>query len=257
MPHVQTAKISDAAKEVLSRSTIGTDRVTLPVGKLDNNIYREIDKAFKILGGKWNKTQKSHLFPSNPKAAIAKLIKTGEVLDKQKTNQAYYTPPDLAELVAAELGITKGSSVLEPSAGHGALAEAAREYGGIVTCCEIDEDSCDVLVEKGFDVVTGDFLAISAGWCSVKKQFDFIIMNPPFNRQQDISHAIRATHLLRRGGKMACVMTRAYQTSKMKIAAELRTLLESESIYHRTVDLPVFEGSGSGVAPVCLIITKS
>lgn len=200
---VKTVKLSDAAREVVERATVAADRVKLPDGRLDPKIYKEIAKTFEVMGGKWNKKEQAHLFTKDPRADIKKLISNEAIVDVKKTTQAYYTPADIAEQVADELGITNGSTVLEPSAGHGALAEAAKARGANVICCEIDNSSCGVLTNKGFNPWNGDFLMLADRISALAGPFDFIIMNPPFNKQQDIQHALRAYHMLKPGGKMA------------------------------------------------------
>lgn len=252
---VQTHSISDAAKAVIKNSTMTEKSVKLPEGRLDPKVYREIDKAFLIIGGKWNKSAKAHLFNDDPREAIKSLINDGSIVDVKKTTQAYYTPADIASTIARAIQIESGHTVLEPSAGPGALAEAARDFGGNVICCDIDDKSIGVLFNKGFqNAWHGDFLQLAETIGNKAGPIHRIIMNPPFTQQQDVQHALKAIELLAPGGKMACVMTASYKTRNTKIAKSLRDVLAT--LKHRTIDLPVFEGSGSSVAPICLIIEK-
>ena len=92
----------------------------------------------------------------------------------------------MLELVADYLSDHRGDRirVLEPSAGKGDLLDALRdEYpeecvsDWTVHCCEINFTLKNILREKGYYLVAGDFLDLSPD--SADDQYDLILMNPP------------------------------------------------------------------------------
>jgi predicted RNA methylase len=119
---------------------------------------------------------------------------------------AFNTSAEIADLVASHAGISEGMTVLEPSAGTGMLAKAARARGGKVTCVEIQAGlGHELNVLHGFrDVYERDFLR-----CEPKNwpEFDRIIMNPPFDRGRDCDHVRHAYQFLRPGGVLVAIMS--------------------------------------------------
>ncbi|WBA13832.1 PLxRFG domain-containing protein [Salinivibrio proteolyticus] len=111
------------------------------------------------------------------------------------------TPESRARHIVELADIEPGMKVLEPSAGNGMLADAAKSQGAEVEVVEIASDLRDILTEKGHKVVGNDFLAFSG------KGYDRIVMNPPFSNDMDIDHVRHAYDMLKPGGKMVTVMS--------------------------------------------------
>lgn len=113
------------------------------------------------------------------------------------------SPPVVVEKLMALAGIlTPGMRILEPSAGKGDIADA------IVKACpackldlvEMNYTLADILVKKGYSPERMDFLQFRGG------PYDRIIMNPPFERGQDVMHVMHAYELLAPGGRLVSVM---------------------------------------------------
>ena len=96
----------------------------------------------------------------------------------------------------------QGCSVLEPSAGRGALADIARQRGGAVTCVEIQGENCAVLRHKGHRTIQADFLKLGRADLPM---FDVILMNPPFDRGRDCDHITHAVQFLKPGGLLIAI----------------------------------------------------
>ncbi len=111
------------------------------------------------------------------------------------------TPESRARHIVELAGIELGMKVLEPSAGNGMLADAAKSQGADVEVVELASDLSDILKEKGHKVVGDDFLAFTG------KGYDRIVMNPPFSNDMDIDHVRHAYDMLKPGGKMVAVMS--------------------------------------------------
>lgn len=117
--------------------------------------------------------------------------------------QSYYTPEPVADRVAFLADLKPGLACLEPSAGHGAIARVLDREGGAVTCVEADPTAAHHLRLDGFHTIEGDFLRVQPG---VIGQFDRIVMNPPFSRDQDCRHVSHAFGFLKPGGKLIAVV---------------------------------------------------
>lgn len=152
------------------------------------------------------------------------------------------TPPMLAEMVVEIANIHHGLTVLEPSAGMGALAKPAREAGGAVECVEIDLQMANYLIDEGFAVDCADFLAWETG-----KLFDRIVMNPPFRLGSDCKHIRRALEWLKPGGRLVsiCADGPRQRAALLPIVDEWRELPPGS-----------FKSEGTNVSAAIVVIHK-
>jgi predicted RNA methylase len=127
------------------------------------------------------------------------------------------TPKPLAERMAKLAGIKEGSRVLEPSAGNGNLADAAKANGAKVDTVEISSNLRDVLKAKGYPIVANDFTEYTPA-----EKYDSVIMNPPFSKNQDIEHVQRAYDMVKPGGKVVAIMGEHafFASDKKSVAAK-------------------------------------
>lgn len=110
------------------------------------------------------------------------------------------TPAHVAQRMARLAGITQGMRVLEPSAGNGNLADAAKSAGGEVDVIEISSQLRDILTAKGYTVVDHNFDSFTP-----EQPYQAILMNPPFSARQDASHIMRAFGMLAGGGRLVAI----------------------------------------------------
>lgn len=122
--------------------------------------------------------------------------------DRNAFNDFFPTPESRADWIASEADIHPGMDVLEPSAGNGVLAEAARKAGGNVNVVELEQQLRDILKEKGFNVVGSDFDEFTPD-----KLYDRVLMNPPFSHDLDIKHVQKAFEHLKPGGKLVAIVS--------------------------------------------------
>lgn len=197
-----TVTISPEVLAVLDAATVTGNRLEL-TGQLDRKLYEQTNKILTLLGGKWNRAAKAHLFPGDAADVVTAAILAGEVVDTKRDFDAFFTPPDLACEVVRRADVQPGTTVLEPSAGEGALALAAHAAGGKVFCIEAQERHVQTLRGHGFEAWWGDFLTrgVSA------QLFDRVVMNPPFSKQRDIVHVLHAHAFLRPGGRLVSIMS--------------------------------------------------
>lgn len=143
------------------------------------------------------------------------------------------TPAKVADDVISRADIRPGHRVLEPSAGKGGLADRARAAGGTVEAIEVVDDLRTILQGKGHMLAGRDFTTFDGG------PYDRIVMNPPFEKRQDVAHVRRAFDLLAEGGKMVAIMSEGPFFGQDATAVDFRAWLGS--VGGRSEKLP--EGS--------------
>lgn len=134
------------------------------------------------------------------------------------------TPAHVAQRMARLANIREGMRVLEPSAGNGNLADAAKAEGGQVDVIEISSQLRDILTAKGYTVVDHDFDGFTPD-----KPYDAIVMNPPFSNRQDAAHIMRAFGMLAGGGTLAAIAGEGVFFGKDQKAVAFREWLEQHS----------------------------
>lgn len=163
------------------------------------------------------------------------------------------TPADVADDLTRYAGIKDGDSVLEPNAGAGAILDAIerRAPGAKVTAYEINGKLCDYLALTGREVTGRDFMEAQP-----EPRFDAVVMNPPFERGQDMEHVRRAFNFLKPGGRLVSIMAPGFQYRQDRRAIGFREWLED--LEHFTAELPAgtFKEAGTGVASVVVYIEK-
>lgn len=173
--------------------------------------------------------------------------------DRNAFNDFFPTPESRADWIASEADIQPGMDVLEPSAGNGVLAEAARKAGGNVDVVELDQQLRDILKEKGFNVVGSDFDTFTPD-----KLYDRVLMNPPFSHDLDIKHVQKAFEHLKPGGKLtAIVSTMAGERSNKRNKA-FREWLNELGAHEQQLPEGMFKESmnPTSVATKLIILTK-
>lgn len=262
-------QIPDDVRDVLRRSFFSETSVALPPELLARPLYEAVSKVLDAAGGKWNRAMKAHVFPQgvNPSEVFAEALQTGTIVREKQTRQAFYTPPVIADLVAKRAEIREGLDVLEPSAGGGALADAALKFSPRnLTLVEIDSRACDALVARyqkllRVRVLCADFLTRTprTGIETHKQQNDLLVhdrvlMNPPFTDGQEVEHVRHAFRFLKNGGRLVAIMSGAIQYRKDSRYAEFREWLELNTEDRAIESLPeeAFRESGTGVQTVML-----
>ncbi|MGW1064417.1 class I SAM-dependent methyltransferase [Streptomyces aureus] len=171
-------------------------------GQLDRKLYERVNLALHAVGGVWHRYKKAHIFTIDAADAITGLLATGEVITD--VDRGYYpTPEPTVERLLALAELEAGCEVLEPSAGRGAIAEAAAARGAVVDCVELDAARAQHIRAGGYarQVTNADFFTVP-----VQRRYQRVIMNPPFAGRQDIRHVERALRFLHPGGLLVAIM---------------------------------------------------
>lgn len=164
---------------------------------LDNFTARQAGEVLEAIGGVKQKLG-YYQFDYDPKRVLNEVIASGCIPD-HKSHQFYPTPSELAELAVSYADLQDGMTSLEPSAGHGGLAD--HMHVGITTCVEVSDLHCQILQEKGHRWIGGDFLKLD-----ITDRFDRVVMNPPFSDGRWQAHVEHAAKLLNSGGKLVAIV---------------------------------------------------
>lgn len=131
------------------------------------------------------------------------------------------TPAHVAQRMARLAHIREGMRVLEPSAGNGNLADAAKAEGGVVDVIEISDSLRNILTAKGYTVVDHNFDDFKP-----EQSYPAILMNPPFSNRQDAVHIMRAFGMLASGGTLVAIAGEGVFFGKDQKAVAFREWLD-------------------------------
>ena len=114
-----------SVEEILRHCTLENGLLKLPNVQFNKKSYAEAKKWIEEAGGSWQggKAQ-GFTFPFNPERVFS-ILKEGKRCNLQQEYQFFETPAEVADwLVMLAGGIHENDTVLEPSAGRGALIKA-------------------------------------------------------------------------------------------------------------------------------------
>lgn len=242
-------RLDEEVRSALESSVVSGNRLTL-TGQLDRKLYVKVAKALELMGGKWSKKERCHLFEGPAEDVVADAISTGAIVDFRKEFQFFETPPEIADQLVEWARILPYHSVLEPSAGRGRLIYAIRSCGAEPVACELWEPNREHLAAVGVELIGSDFLQLSG------RSFDRIVANPPFAGQQDIAHVSHMWELLNRGGRLVSVMSPAWTYRNTKAARQFRELFDAANGEWQLLPEDAFKASGTGVQTGIVVLDK-
>lgn len=261
------AQISDTVADILQDVTYEDNRVKLPE-QLSRDNYVKTDMVLQNLGGKWNRKAKAHVFDGMTneelRRRIGDAVATRSFTDRKKELQFFPTPEKVAHMMAQVANIGRGDVVLEPSAGHGAIACAVMKHSANVVAVEIDTTNCQELRRVALGavqfpghnmrVIPADFVA----WAEENDGvlFDAITMNPPFSGGQDIEHVRAAWSLLRPGGRLVAITSPGWQFKQDRKHTEFKQWLESEGAITDELPAGTFKEAGTEVRTTLIVLQK-
>ena len=239
--------------ESILKCTVQGNVVYLPPisdGPLPN--YAEVRKALLNAGAKYKKN--SFVFESDAQPFIDRLT-GGESVNIKKEFQFFATPDHLADRMAKLAEVKEGEKILEPSAGQGAIVKAInRETGGeTVYCYELMPQNQSVLKKISTVRLLGDDFLSHEG----QEEFDKIVANPPFSRNQDIDHIKKMYSSLKNGGRLVTIASMSWTFGADKKQVEFRKWLDELGAYQEPLPEGTFKDSGTKVKAMLLMIEKT
>lgn len=257
--------------QVLEQCTIEGNVVKLPDVQLERSLYMEVNKALQGIGGKWNRKEAGFVFPSDPAVLLGR-VQDGEKINLKKDFQFFETPPELADKLV-ELAALDGPGkylegwgydrILEPSAGRGAIIKAIRRFHScetVVHAVELMGTNSEILKQMNNVRLHREFnfLDIST---DKDHQFERIIANPPFTKNQDIDHVLKMYEILKPGGRLVSVMSDHWRMVNHQKCVEFRQWIdgkinEGPEAWIYEIELGTFKSSGTMVGGCIVVIDK-
>jgi|GEM_PF-6264496 len=162
------------------------------------------------------------------------------------------TQGEALEMLVDRANIEDGHVVADTSAGSGHILDAIHSrYKVDIQAYEKNYTLCDILEAKGYNLIRGDFLSVAPSEC-----YDRIVMNPPFERLQDVEHVQHAYQFLKPGGRLTAIMsTSPFFRSDQKSQTFREWFIALGGVVE---DMPdgSFKASGTNVATKVIIIDK-
>ncbi len=249
---VRPTRIPEDVQGVLNGLVIEGCNVRI-VDQLPKRLYDKVNACLQIIGGTWHSGQKAHMFDEDPTSMLDTLIARGEVYTA-RDYEFFATQPPLVSKVIASARIQPGMTVLEPSAGRGALAMAAAEIVGKanVTCFELMPENVAFLKQLGF-AQDGpvDFLETKP-----EPIYDCVIANPPFSNFRDTTHIRKAFAFLKPGGVLVSIASTQWQSHDTRPAKEFRKFLDELGAVVEQIPAGAFKASGTNVPSTLIMLTK-
>lgn len=241
-------------QEVLQQCTVDGVVVKLPDVQLDRKLYLEVKQALELIGGKWKSGKVSGFIFANDPTELLASIANGESRNIKKEFQFFPTPEDLADELVELALIQENHTVLEPSAGQGAIVKSIAKIfpEKRVACFELMETNRLILDQVPNAWILGeDFMDRNFGF-PLEGAIDRIIANPPFSKNQDIDHIQEMYKLLKSGGILVSMASTHWVKSQFKKETEFREWLTEVSAEIIEVEAGRFKESGTNV-PTCII----
>lgn len=244
---------AEAAEHIRQLQWAPDGRSAVIVEQLDRPTYTAVNKILEAVGGKWDKKAKAHAFPADVREALGVAVDNGHI--EVEVDGFYETPAAVIDRMMsyAPDGDGDGMAILEPSAGLGAIAKVleARYPTGHLVCIERNAARCEMLKDDmGFIVRCLDFMEYVPHW-----PFDLVVMNPPFERGQDVDHITRAYDMLVPGGRLIAIAGAGVAFRSDRKTAALRELI-AECGLMEPLPAGSFKDSGTGVNTVLIVIDK-
>lgn len=172
-------------------------------------------------------------------------------------NGYFPTPAPIVEQLIELAGVESGDHVLEPSAGQGNISNELCKIGAIVHAFELLPENRKILWDNGEGVFLYDEPDFMKADPATLPKFDSVVMNPPFEKQQDIDHVLHAYKMLKPGGRLVSVMAAGITFREDRKAKGLRELIDNSG--GEIIPLPEesFKESGTMVRTVIAVIPKA
>lgn len=240
-------------EEVLKNCNVEGNIVKLPNVQLDRKLYLEVAKSLELIGGKWKGGKVfGFVFATDP-SDLLNNIANGEKRNLKKEFQFFGTPENIANHLVYLADLNSNDTILEPSAGQGAIIKAINKVSDIVPdCFELMDINRIVLNKSGlkFNLIGDDFLKHNG------KKYSKIIANPPFTKNQDIDHLREMYRCLLKGGRLICITSESWVNGHQKKQIEFKEWLDAVKADVLDIERGSFKESGTMVGGKIIIINK-
>jgi hypothetical protein len=243
-----------SVEEILKHCTLENNILKLPQVQFNKKSYADAKKWIEEAGGSWQggKVQ-GFTFPFNAERVFS-ILKEGRRCNLQQEYQFFETPDSVADwLIMLAGGIHEDDTVLEPSAGRGALIKAIHRAcpSVMVECYELMPENREFLHSLGNVILLGeDFAKDSVG------SYSKIIANPPFANNQDIDHVRLMYDRLEEGGTLAVITSPHWKFASEKKCDVFRRWIDEVHGQVFEIGAGEFKESGTSISTMAIVIKK-
>lgn len=241
-----------AIEKILAECTLEDNILRLPQVQFSKKTYLEAKNRILEAGGQWDKKQNGFTFEFNADRVFS-ILKSGKRCNLQQDFQYFATPDKVADIAVSKFSTLEDChSILEPSAGRGALVKAVRRRcpNAVVDCYELMPENIEFLSKvEGVNIIGKNFSE-----CHGK--YDRIIANPPFAGNQDIDHLYMMYERLNVGGELSCIVSQHWKFAEERKCTQFREWLEKHEAEVTDFNNGEFKESGTVVGTSLLYIVK-
>lgn len=242
-----------SVEDILKNCTLENNVMKLPNIQFNKKSYLEAKKWIEEAGGSWQggKVQ-GFTFPFDAKRVFS-ILHAGKRCNLQQEFQFFETPASVADwIVMLSGGISSEDTILEPSAGRGAIIKAIHRAcpNVVVDCFELMPENKEFLTALSNVNIIGDTFKETV------KKYTKIIANPPFAGNQDIKHVKLMYNCLSENGVLVAITSRHWLFAEEKICKDFRQWLKSVNGQQFEIEGGEFKESGTTIATMALKITK-
>jgi hypothetical protein len=240
-------------QEILAHCTIEGMVVKMPNIQLDRKAFADVKKALSNVGGTWKGGKiAGFVFEEDP-TQLMKEISSGKKRNIKQETQFFATSPELSDKLVEYAGIEFHHDILEPSAGDGAIVKAVNrifEKKG-VDCVEMMPLNREKLEKLNTTKLVGD------DFLKFEGEYDRIIANPPFSKNQDITHVRHMYDQLKSGGRLVSITSVSWTKGSQKKQKEFREWLTNHGAVVFLNEAGSFKSSGTNVETATIILNRS
>lgn len=168
----------------------------------------------------------------------ARPVRREQSKEVSKDLQYYPTPENIVDRVLSGVRFEDKFKVLEPSCGCGRILDGIRKAAPLCTSLGIEADPARAAEAraKGHAVQCANFLEEFP-----LREYDLVIMNPPFYGKHYAKHVSHAMNFLKPGGRLYSILPITAKTD--------HGLIDAMGFWHQWEDLPIgsFRESGTNI----------
>ena len=239
-------------EKILSECTLEDNILRLPQVQFNKKVYLEVKNRILEAGGEWNTQQNGFTFDFNAQR-VFDILKSGKRCNLKQEFQYFATPDEIADIAVSKFSsLWEGCTILEPSAGRGALVKAVRRRcpNAVVDCYELMPENIEHLEKvEGARIIGKDF-------CQCHGKYDRIIANPPFSNNQDIDHLYMMYERLNVGGELSCIVSQHWKFANDQKCSYFRQWLEMNEAQVTDFDNGEFKESGTIIATSLVYVVR-
>lgn len=217
-------------------------KLVLPEKWCSPKLYKKLGEFLTTFGCERTKVKKRVAYSCDGEFAPEQIIHICKQLNGVSLSDKfdfYPTPQVLVDEVQRLANIKESDTVLEPSAGTGSLLSGLPVKQ--VDCIELNETLATILKEKGYNVQNCAFENAEV------KQYDKIIMNPPFGKRLDAKHIKLAfDKFLKDGGTLVAIHSSGITQASDRASKQFQELCNNYGTFQKEFNNNEFKNSGKG-----------